>query len=68
MGTKKAIPGEARVLVWDVQAVKLAPQNKAGILYYKSKLKNHYFSIYDLQSTDCTNGTKQMEVWIRRWL
>lgn len=53
---KKAIAGEARVFVWDVEAVKLAPQNKSGILYYKSKLKNHNFSIYDLKSTDCTNN------------
>ncbi len=50
---KKAEAGTAHVLVWDVQAVKLAPANKAGILYYKSKLKTHNFSIYNLRDTDC---------------
>lgn len=49
----KAEAGQAHVLAWDVEAVKLVPVNKAGILYFKSKLKNHNFSIYDMESTDC---------------
>lgn len=52
-GQKKAIAGKAHVFVWDVQAIKLAPANKSGVLYYKTKLKNHNFSIYNLRDTDC---------------
>lgn len=53
---QKAIAGEAHVFVWDVQAVKLAPSNNASALYYKTKLKVHNFSIFNLCSTDCMNN------------
>lgn len=50
----KAHAGLAHVFTMDVQAVQLSPQNKASALYYKQKLKNHDFSMYNLATKDCT--------------
>lgn len=50
----KALAGLAHVFVMDAEAVQLSPQNKASALYYKQKLKNHDFSMYDLAKKDCT--------------
>lgn len=44
--------GNSRVFTMDLQAVLLCPALSASALYYKTKLKVHNFTIYDLQSKD----------------
>ena len=44
--------GPARVFTMDLQALLLSPRLEASALYYKSKLKVHNFTIYDLQRND----------------
>lgn len=52
---KKAETGEQYAFVMDVQAVKLCPLNNANKFYFKTKLKMHNFTIYNLSSHQCTN-------------
>lgn len=50
----RALEGECHVLTMDVQAVKLSPMTKANALYYRTKLCNHNFTIYNLATNDAT--------------
>lgn len=50
----KALNGGCHVLTMDVQAVKLSPMTKANALYYRTKLCNHNFTIYNLATNDAT--------------
>lgn len=51
----KAETGQHHAFVMDVQAVKLCPVNNANKFYFKTKLKMHNFTIYNLASHQCTN-------------
>lgn len=50
----RALEGECHVFTMDVQAVKLSPMTKANALYYRTKLCNHNFTIYNLATSDAT--------------
>lgn len=39
----------------DVQAVKMCPVNNANKFYFKTRLKVHYFTIYNLKNHECCN-------------
>lgn len=52
---KKAECGQQHTFVMDVQAVKLCPLNNANKFYFKTKLKVHNFTIFNLASHQCTN-------------
>lgn len=51
----KAESGEQHVFVMDVQAVKLCPVNNANKFYFKTKLKVHNFTIFNLATHQATN-------------
>lgn len=40
------------VLTMDLQSVLLAPKSKVSLMYYKTKLAVHNFTIYDIKSND----------------
>ncbi|CAH1099730.1 unnamed protein product [Psylliodes chrysocephalus] len=52
---RKAEIGDQYTFVMDVQAVKLCPVNNENKFYFKTRLKLHNFTIYNLASHQCTN-------------
>ncbi|VEN42000.1 unnamed protein product [Callosobruchus maculatus] len=52
---EKAKEGKCLAFVMDVQAVKLCPVNNANKFYFKTRLKVHNFTIYNLKTHHCTN-------------
>nr|CAH7736180.1 unnamed protein product [Callosobruchus chinensis] len=52
---KDAETQKKHVFVMDVQAVKLCPVNDANKFYFKTRLKVHNFTIYNLGTHQCTN-------------
>lgn len=51
----KAEAGKQHAFVMDVQAVKLCPVNNANKFYFKTRLKVHNFTIFNLATRQCTN-------------
>lgn len=51
----KCIEGSFHVFVMDVQAVKMCPVNNANKFYFKTRLKVHNFTIYNLRDHQCSN-------------
>ncbi|CAH1106773.1 unnamed protein product [Psylliodes chrysocephalus] len=52
---RKAEISDQYTFVMDVQTVKLCPVNNANKFYFKTRLKLHNFTIYNLASHQCTN-------------
>lgn len=49
---KNNLDPETSVFTFDLQAVLLSPSLKASALYYKTKLKVHNFTLYDIRNND----------------
>nr|CAH7757935.1 unnamed protein product [Callosobruchus chinensis] len=50
-----AIEGLCHAFVMDVQAVKMSPVNNANKFYFKTRLKVHNLTIYDMSTHQCCN-------------
>lgn len=53
--TIKSKEDSCHVFVMDVQAVKMCPVNNANKFYFKTRLKVHNFTIYNLKNHECCN-------------
>ncbi|CAH1984507.1 unnamed protein product [Acanthoscelides obtectus] len=51
---EKAMQGVCHVITVDLQAVKTCPYLQASLLYFKTKLVCHNFTVYDLATNQCT--------------
>lgn len=52
---KQNAAGKAHALLMDVQAVKLLPVSNCNSYYFKSKLKMHNFTMFEMITTECMN-------------
>lgn len=52
---EKAKEDRCHVFVMDMQAVKMCPVNNANMFYFKTRLKVHNFTIYNLKTHECCN-------------
>lgn len=52
---EKAKEDRCHAFAMDVQAVKMCPANNANKFYFKTRLKVHNFTIYNLKTHECCN-------------